>query len=210
MKKILIIGALMLSMGLFFGDAPHTFAQLHYTPLEPINGVTTGAETLNFPALLNRIFTIIFSVAALIAVVNLVIGGIQYMVSPVVEVKFNAKERIWAALYGVLILAGSYLILHTINPNLVKLTFPALPSTASSATYFTPTSGSSGASGSTVAPGAAALQNNVLSPITANPMTPEGKSALLKFTLDCGKVGGGAYAQPIGTSGSGTIYGCQK
>jgi hypothetical protein len=104
---------------------------LGYCPLEPIGGITlTDTASADLPALLKWLFKIIFSVTALLAVVMLVLGGIETMVSSVASVKTRGKERAWAALYGLLILAGSYLILYTINPDLVRLNLfiPGTPS----------------------------------------------------------------------------------
>jgi hypothetical protein len=50
----------------------------------------------------------------------LTVAGIEYMVSDVPNVKLGAKDRASAAILGLLILAGSVLILQTINPNIVK------------------------------------------------------------------------------------------
>jgi hypothetical protein len=49
--------------------------------------------------------------------------GIQYMVSDIAKVKMVSTERLWAAALGLGILAGSYLILNTINPDLLQFKF---------------------------------------------------------------------------------------
>ncbi len=59
----------------------------------------------------------------------LTISGIRYMVSDIVTSKEAAKKRITACLYGLVLIAASYLILNTINPQLV--TFNLNPGTAS-------------------------------------------------------------------------------
>jgi hypothetical protein len=96
---------------------------LGYTPLEPIPGFTSN--TLDFQSLLNSVFKILFTVGALLAVLMLTIGGVEYMVAESVGKKAGALHRAQNALWGMLLLAASYLILNTINPQL--LTFNLAP-----------------------------------------------------------------------------------
>jgi hypothetical protein len=58
--------------------------------------------------------------AALIAVGSFVYAGISYMVSDVPLVKFDASKRLQASFLGLAILLGSWIILFTINPQLVS------------------------------------------------------------------------------------------
>ena len=93
--------------------------QLVYCPLEPI---VPGSETGNIklPDLLNTLFKVLMSVGALFAVVSLTVAGIEVMISEIPVVKNKARERAWAAVWGLLLLAASYLILFTINPCLTS------------------------------------------------------------------------------------------
>jgi hypothetical protein len=95
--------------------------QLGYCPLEPLPGLANPAS-ITLPDLLNALFKILLSLGALFAVVMLTLGGLEYMVSTVPGVKSQGRERAWAAIWGLLLLAASYLILYTINPNLTKFT----------------------------------------------------------------------------------------
>ncbi len=54
----------------------------------------------------------------------------MYMTSGVVERKSEARQWMTSALYGLLVLAAAYLILNTINPDLVNLNFQAPGSAA--------------------------------------------------------------------------------
>lgn len=91
---------------------------LEYSPLEPIPG-QAGVPS-DFCGLLNLLFKVLIYLGGMLAVLFLVLGGITYMVSEVVDKRSVARERIKAALIGLLILLGTYLILYTINPNLVN------------------------------------------------------------------------------------------
>ncbi len=108
---------------------PTNGSNLTYTPLEPIPGATTNANgtALSFPALINSMFTVLFTVGALFAVLMLTISGIRYMLSDVVINKERAIKRITACIYGLLLLAGTWLILNTINPQLLNFTLIPCP-----------------------------------------------------------------------------------
>ena len=91
---------------------------LSYTPLEPIPGQAGAPAT--FCATLNLLFKVLIYLGGMIAVLFLVLGGIAYMVSEVVDKRTAARERIKSSVIGLLILLGTYLILFTVNPNLVN------------------------------------------------------------------------------------------
>jgi hypothetical protein len=121
--------------------------QLGYCPLEPIKGYTDSL--VDFPTFINGLFRILFTLGALVAVARMVIGGIMYMVSEVVETKSRARVWMTSSLWGLAIIAGSYLILHEINPKLLDLNFAVpgsdsivLPSPSGGSTPVTDTGGS--------------------------------------------------------------------
>jgi ABC-type dipeptide/oligopeptide/nickel transport system permease subunit len=62
--------------------------------------------------------------AAILTVIMLIIGGIQYMTAGGDPGKVgNAKDRIKNAVFGLLLVLASYLIVYTINPDLVNLQY---------------------------------------------------------------------------------------
>ncbi len=102
-----------------------------YTLLEPIpthGGTLEGSTDLS--SYLETVFAFGISIAGILAVTMIVIGGIQYITAydnP--GMVGNAKNRITQALLGLLLAIGAWLILYTINPDLAKgkLTIPPLP-----------------------------------------------------------------------------------
>lgn len=87
------------------------------------------------------------AVAGILAFGIIVYGGVRYMMSagnP--SARTDAKEWIEAALLGILLLAGAYLILYIVNPNLVSLNLPGLQSSGAPASGSG--SGNSSSSGS--------------------------------------------------------------
>ena len=67
----------------------------------------------------NIIFQISIGICGVLAVIMIVIGGIQYMGEESVFGKTEAKSRILNAVLGLLIAIGSYALLNTINPDLL-------------------------------------------------------------------------------------------
>lgn len=71
---------------------------------------------------IKNIYTFVISFAGVLALLALIIGGIRYLTSTgKPENLEKAKKQILAAFWGILILLSSYLILITINPDLVIL-----------------------------------------------------------------------------------------
>ena len=71
------------------------------------------------------VYNYVLGIASIMAVVIIIIAGIQWIVSAGnSETISSAKKRISGALIGLVLAYGSYLILNTINPNLVKLRLP--------------------------------------------------------------------------------------
>lgn len=89
-----------------------------FVPLVGIPGLE-GQPT--FDNYVDALYALAISVAALIAVIQIVIGGAQYMMSDLITSKSAAKERIKNALIGLLIIIAAALILTTINSNLTNL-----------------------------------------------------------------------------------------
>lgn len=89
-----------------------------YVPLEPLPGVNQSG--VNFSAFVSGVFRLFITLGGLFAVLMLVIAGITYMVASSPGQISSAKERATSALYGLLLLTGCWLILYTINPNLLR------------------------------------------------------------------------------------------
>ncbi len=74
-----------------------------------------------------HLYNYLISIAGIIALVSLIVGGILYLTSTgKPEQTAKAKKQILAAFLGIIILFSSYLILRTINPELIKSNLPML------------------------------------------------------------------------------------
>jgi len=89
------------------------------TPIQNAFNDANGGDTIG--ALINGFFIVSIGVAALLAVIMIAIAGIQYMGSDAYSSKSDAKDRIRSAVIGLLLILGAFLLLYTINPDLVNL-----------------------------------------------------------------------------------------
>lgn len=90
-----------------------------------------GGFDLNRDQNLNEViawfYYFIVSIGGLAAFVMLIWGGFQYLTSVGNPSKIGeAKDRIYSAFLGLIIILASYLIIQTINPELLMLNLPKL------------------------------------------------------------------------------------
>ncbi len=99
-----------------------------YCLLEPLPiGNGNGAPldridvTNSFGSYINIIVKILIGVVGVLAVVTIVLGGVQYMTTDAFSGKEGGKEMITRSVFGLLIALGSVLLLNTINPQLTSV-----------------------------------------------------------------------------------------
>jgi len=87
------------------------------------DGVVVDKETLS--KYLAALYKFLIGIAAILAVIMIAYGGFLWLFSDGAGEKVTkAKEVIIAAISGLVLALGSYLLLNFINPNLVALKFP--------------------------------------------------------------------------------------
>lgn len=89
----------------------------------PIFGSVFNASGKSFGDYLSIMFTFFVSFAGVLAVVMLIFGGIQYMSTDSLSGTESGRSKMYQAVYGLIIVLASYVILNTVNPNLVKFNF---------------------------------------------------------------------------------------
>lgn len=123
MKRILFTSAILvlLAGGMFTAHAQQQATT--YNLLAPLPGGSASINDENgFETYASQVFAYLLSVAAFLAVIMVVIGGVQYLASGGnTSVVSDAKGRIWSAVGGLLLAVGAWLILYTINPDLIRL-----------------------------------------------------------------------------------------
>lgn len=89
--------------------------------------LTTGT---GLPSYINYLFLFGLGLIAILALAQMISGGIVYILAAGNAAKVeDAKDIIWQALFGLGLLLVSYLLLRTINPDLVNLRNPNLTPT---------------------------------------------------------------------------------
>lgn len=89
-----------------------------YKLLAPIGELKEVKSSSGIGDYLNIMFKIAIGLCGALAVIMIVIGGIQYMGTESIFGKTEAKGRILSAILGLFIALGAYAILMTINPAL--------------------------------------------------------------------------------------------
>ncbi len=98
-----------------------------YELLVPLPGIGEKLEG-GLTQYIGWLFNFALTAAAFLAVLMIVIGGIQIVVGGASEsARKNGKDRIWAAIWGLLLAICAWLILYTINPDMVKGTLDLAP-----------------------------------------------------------------------------------
>lgn len=81
---------------------------------------TTGTASTDLPRCINKIYTFSLGAAALLALLMMTLGGYYRMTSAGnAERASKGTDIIMSSLIGIVLLFGSYLLLRTINPDLV-------------------------------------------------------------------------------------------
>jgi hypothetical protein len=118
---IKLFGGLILTAIIFFSLSSTVFAVADYVQLAPIPGTakTTGGTDLS--TYLTGMFKVAIAAAGVLAFLMIVWGGFTYLSTDAITGKEEGKARIQRALGGLILALASYIILYTINPNLVSL-----------------------------------------------------------------------------------------
>ncbi len=116
MKHFLLI---LVVTFVFFGAVSVASAD-EFKPIVNIPTVDTG-DNQTLPGYLNSLFTLAISIAAVLAVIMVVVGGLRYMSTDSVMGKHEGKDQITSAVLGLILLLTSWLILYVINPSILNL-----------------------------------------------------------------------------------------
>ncbi|HPS21483.1 MAG TPA: pilin [Candidatus Paceibacterota bacterium] len=95
--------------------------------INPDTKQVTCIPAKGFADYLNIMIKIFIGVCAVLAMVMIVMGGIQYMTSELVSSKQAAKETIVNAIFGLILALAAFAILNTINPKLVEVGLQEIP-----------------------------------------------------------------------------------
>lgn len=106
-------------------DASNSWDQ--YTPLAPLPGTTQDCVTdekgninctTDIQTYVPGIFKLAIGIAGVLAVLMIIIGGVEYITTDAIQGKSDGKARIQNALRGLVLVLVSWILLYTINPKL--------------------------------------------------------------------------------------------
>ncbi len=132
MKKSLILILIQIflltpSLGLFAAtDTYHPLSPLPCIPspgssIECRNGDYQLETTVDIKGYVQKTFNLFIALATVAAVFMIVLGGFEYMTSDAFQKKSDGLNKIKNALWGLLLVLTSFLILRTIDPRLVQI-----------------------------------------------------------------------------------------
>ncbi len=121
--------------GNIINSSKPTDPKLNYTPLAEIPPFLSGelnltpncdsqgkcTPGLGFAGYINILIRIFIGVCAVLAMIMIVMAGVQYMTSGLSSSKQAAKQTMTSAILGLILALGAWAILNTINPNLLDV-----------------------------------------------------------------------------------------
>lgn len=126
----------------FLGLAPHAFAAAgDFVALAPIPGLTQGvvANSAGLASFFNNLYKYLIGLAAVLAVIMIIWGGLEISTKDSVSKKQNGRERITQAILGLVLVLSPVLVFSIINPSILNLSIGlGRLNVASSSTLVTP------------------------------------------------------------------------
>jgi hypothetical protein len=100
----------------------------HAVTISPaIPGVNVNGANASPGAWVSNFYQFALLIGGILAFGAIVYGGVKSAISAGNPSAISeARQWIWSALIGLLLLGGAYIILNTINPNLLNLNLPTL------------------------------------------------------------------------------------
>ena len=123
MKRQLNKKVIFVAIGMFVWQSiilPIKLLAMEYQPLEAEAFGNTITNTSSLGDFLSKVFSFGLAIAAALAVIMIIWGGVEIMLSESPFGKTNGKEKIWNAIWGLVLALFSWLILYTINPEILN------------------------------------------------------------------------------------------
>lgn len=92
-----------------------------FQPLTTIPGIREAAQSQNLAAFLDTLYKLCIGIAAVLAIVQILRGGITYMLGDSVTEKRDAKHHIYMALFGLLLVLSPAIIFGIIDSRILNL-----------------------------------------------------------------------------------------
>lgn len=110
--------------------APHALAQ--FVPLAPIPGLTDISPTSTIDpntlaTFFNNLYKYLIGLAATLAVIEIIWGGLEISTKDSVSKQSDGKERITQAIFGLVLVLSPVLVFSIINPSILNLSLNLPP-----------------------------------------------------------------------------------
>lgn len=125
-KKIVFTNLLVICLVFFIFPLASLAEELtpsNYTPLAPLPGTTVtvgGEEVAELNTYIPGIFRLTIAIAGALAIIMIVVGGVEYLSTDAISGKTEGKSKITNALIGLLLAISAFIILNTINPQILN------------------------------------------------------------------------------------------
>lgn len=119
MKKIALLSVSIL----FLGFVPYALAAEGFVPLAPIPGLTQGitADSAGLASFFNNLYKFLVGIAAILAVIEIIWGGIEISTQDSVSKQSDGRKRITNAILGLILVLSPVIVFSIINPNILNL-----------------------------------------------------------------------------------------
>ncbi len=88
-----------------------------FTTFDPTSADGTNSKLGEY---LNLMIKLFIGICSVLAVIMIVIGGIEYMTTELISSKEEGKKRITGAIFGLVLALGAWTLLYQINPDLLN------------------------------------------------------------------------------------------
>lgn len=120
-----------------------------FVPLAPITGLTdpttadSVAKSNNLAIFFNNLYKYLIGLAAALAVIEIILGGLQISTQESVDMHTKGKARIYNAIFGLVLVLAPVLVFSIINPRILNLSvglekLPTQPGTSAPAAVAPP------------------------------------------------------------------------
>ena len=112
---------------------PTKSTDLTYLPLAPLPGIGDNGVPIDtaqpnaFGDYLNKLILLFIGICAVLSFIMIFAGGIEYMTSELVSGKAAGIEKLTNAVLGLVLALGAFVILNTLNPQLLNISLNNIP-----------------------------------------------------------------------------------
>jgi len=133
-----LFSAIILAVSVHVASAQTPQSYQLLAPLPYVGPTVPTSGSGAFAGYVNAVYKIAILVSGVLAVVMITLGGIEYMGSESGFSKEQGKKKIENAIIGLLLLVSCFLILNTINPQLLNLNISVCPPSSTNCTSSQP------------------------------------------------------------------------